>query len=134
MLSFDVNWLAVVVAAIAPMIIGFLWYGPLFGKYWMGLIGRTEEDLRGGASTGYVVAIVASLVTSLAIAVLLEFPDQVDWLVGVTFGLFAAVGFVVTTQATNSAFAGPPWRVTMLFVGYQLVSFAVMGAILGAWR
>jgi uncharacterized protein DUF1761 len=34
-----VNWLAVVVAAIAPFVIGSLWYGPLFMKPWSALTG-----------------------------------------------------------------------------------------------
>ena len=35
----QVNWLAVVVAALAPFAIGSLWYGPLFVKPWMALTG-----------------------------------------------------------------------------------------------
>ncbi len=34
-MMFQINLLAVVVCAIASMVLGMLWYGPLFGKKWM---------------------------------------------------------------------------------------------------
>ena len=34
-------------AAIIPMLVGSIWYGPLFGKAWMSTNGFTEEDLKG---------------------------------------------------------------------------------------
>lgn len=40
--GFDINWLAILAAA-SSLVIGFLWYGPLFGKAWMKESGMTEE-------------------------------------------------------------------------------------------
>ena len=46
MVSFtSVNWLAVLVGTVLSMALGALWYGPLFGQYWLKLIGKTEEEL-----------------------------------------------------------------------------------------
>ncbi|CAM1349563.1 DUF1761 domain-containing protein [Tenacibaculum insulae] len=42
------NFLMCALAAVVPMIIGFVWYGPLFGKAWMKEMGFTEESLKGG--------------------------------------------------------------------------------------
>ncbi|QXP73228.1 DUF1761 domain-containing protein [Tenacibaculum sp. HL-MS23] len=42
------NFLICALAALVPMIIGFVWYGPLFGKAWMKEMGFTEESLKGG--------------------------------------------------------------------------------------
>ena len=33
-------------AALVPMVIGFVWYGPLFGKTWMEEMGFTEASLK----------------------------------------------------------------------------------------
>ena len=41
----ELNFLAVVVAAIAPMVIGGIWYGPLLGRQWMSAHGYTPERL-----------------------------------------------------------------------------------------
>ena len=42
----EVNLLAVLVAGIVPMIVGFLWYGQLFGKRWLELMETTAEEIR----------------------------------------------------------------------------------------
>ena len=42
----DVNWLAVVLAALAGFVVGGIWYGPLMGKSWMAAVGKTEDDLK----------------------------------------------------------------------------------------
>ena len=42
----DINWIAVLVAAVSAFMIGGIWYGPLFGKKWMELVGKTEEDIK----------------------------------------------------------------------------------------
>ncbi|MYI84759.1 MAG: DUF1761 domain-containing protein, partial [Rhodothermaceae bacterium] len=40
------NWIAFVIAIFLPMIIGSLWYGPLFGKMWMRMMNLTEEKIK----------------------------------------------------------------------------------------
>ena len=42
----EVNLLAVLVAGIVPMIVGFLWYGQLFGKRWLELMETTAEEIQ----------------------------------------------------------------------------------------
>jgi hypothetical protein len=41
-----VNWLAILVAALAGLAVGGIWYGPLFGKAWMRESGVTMEKVR----------------------------------------------------------------------------------------
>ena len=46
MFSFtSVNWLAVIVGTVVSMALGTLWYGPLFGKTWLRLIGKSPEEI-----------------------------------------------------------------------------------------
>ncbi len=45
----DMNFLALFGAALVPMVVGFVWYGPmLFGKTWMRVAGKTQEELESG--------------------------------------------------------------------------------------
>jgi hypothetical protein len=44
----SINWLAVVAASLVGFGVGFIWYGPLFGKSWMASVGMTEEDSKNG--------------------------------------------------------------------------------------
>ena len=45
---FDVDWIAVVVAAVMGFVVGGIYYGPLLGKQWMGAVGLTEEEVEQG--------------------------------------------------------------------------------------
>jgi hypothetical protein len=43
----QINWLAVLLAFVSTMLIGFVWYMPaVLGKGWMAAIGKTQEDLK----------------------------------------------------------------------------------------
>ncbi|MDG2450581.1 MAG: DUF1761 domain-containing protein, partial [Saprospiraceae bacterium] len=44
----EMNIIALIGAAIIPLLVGAVYYGPLFGKSWMNVNGFTEEDLKGG--------------------------------------------------------------------------------------
>lgn len=69
----EVNLLAVLVAGIVPMIIGALWYGPLFGKRWLELMETTEEEVREGFNPlkTHGLGFLLSLVTAYVLAQLL---------------------------------------------------------------
>lgn len=42
------NWIAILLAALSALVIGFIWYNPrVFGAVWMKEIGMTEEQLKG---------------------------------------------------------------------------------------
>ena len=40
---FNVNWLAIFLAAVGGFIIGGIWYGPIMGKKWMGAVGLSRK-------------------------------------------------------------------------------------------
>jgi len=44
-LYMEVNWIAVLVGAVAAYLLGWLWYSPkLFGTKWMAGVGITPDD------------------------------------------------------------------------------------------
>ena len=66
---FDVNWIAVVVAALAGFLVGGIWYGPIMGKTWMGAVGLTEEQIKQGSMGKiYGGAFAFSLIASWTLA------------------------------------------------------------------
>jgi UDP-N-acetylmuramyl pentapeptide phosphotransferase/UDP-N-acetylglucosamine-1-phosphate transferase len=62
----EMNYLAILVAALVPILLGFLWYNPiLFGNAWMTEAGMTEEKMKGGnMAIIFGVSIVLSLLLS----------------------------------------------------------------------
>ncbi len=66
----EFNFLIFLGAAFVPMVIGFVWYGPLFGKTWMNLMGFTEESLKEG---NMLVIMGLSLLFSFILAMMVQF-------------------------------------------------------------
>jgi Protein of unknown function (DUF1761) len=129
----DINWLAVVVATASSFALGGLWYGPLFGKAWMGLSGMTKEK---GAEANMAVTYGGTFALNLLIAIaiaLLTGPHS-GWQSGLHTGLFASLFFVATSLGVIYLFEQQPIRLWLINAGYQVVNFCIMGSIIGAWR
>jgi hypothetical protein len=129
-----VNHLAVFTAAVSTFLIGGLWYSPLlFQKAWMAANRFEDADLRnGGTASIFGFAFVFALVMAYNLAAFLDAPDTTTaW--GATAGLLAAI-WVALGIATVALFERRRWSYTLINGGYWIVSFAVMGTIIGAWR
>lgn len=61
----NMNFYIFFIAALVPMVIGFIWYGPLFGKAWMNQMGFTEESLK---DTNMVKVLILSYILSLVVS------------------------------------------------------------------
>lgn len=130
-----VNFLAILVSGIAYMVAGFLWYGPLFAKSWMALVGFTEEDLRRGANPAmYLLTFVGALVAAYILALFISAAQMTTLVGGLEVGVLAGLGFVVPTFGANYIFLRRPLKLYLIDVGYQVVSLVIGGAILGIWR
>jgi hypothetical protein len=135
MLTFNVNWLAVIVAAFANMVTGALWYGPLFGKPWMQELGLTMEDIEGGdMAKPYAVAILNSLLMAFVLANAIAWTGAATIGTGVLLALVLWVGFTGFTFAVNHAFEGRSTRLWLINSGTFLAGLVVMSIILTLWR
>jgi hypothetical protein len=131
----EINYLAVLAAAVSTFVIGGLWYSPLlFQRSWMHAAGVSESDLKpGGEARIFGGAFVLSLLMALNLAAFLSGPDTtVAW--GATAGALAGVGWVALGIGVVALFERRPLAYTLVNGGYWAVAFTVMGAILGAWR
>lgn len=137
-----INYWAVLVAAIASMVLGFLWYGPLFGKLWMKLSDMKAEDMSAAKAKGmgksYFISFVGSLVMSYVLAHALVFASAYMKVSGVTVGLSTGfwnwLGFVAPITMGNVLWYGKSWKLWLLNNGYYLLSLLLMGVILAVWR
>lgn len=136
MIELSINYYALVVAAVASMAIGFLWYGPLFGKEWMRLSGLTMESVKTMPLKPWQ-AMAAGLVNSLLIAYILShFVGIVEFsgYNGIFMGFWIWLGFVATTQISGFLWEGKPLKLFLINTSYSLVTYLVMAAILVLWR
>ena len=137
-----VNYLAVLVAAIASMVIGSLWYGPLFGKQWMAWSGMSPADLESakqkGMAKSYAIMFVGSLVMAYVLAHALVFAsaylEAEGVSAGLTVGIWNWLGFVAPVTLGTVLWEGKPWKLWIINNGYYVVTLLVMGVILALWH
>ncbi|QDG67741.1 DUF1761 domain-containing protein [Pseudarthrobacter sp. NIBRBAC000502772] len=131
----QINWLAVALAFVLSMAIGFVWYLPaVLGKRWMAAIGKTEEDLKnisGGAGI-WVPMMVTAALTAVLLAVLISKLGLDNAAAGGLFALVLGLVFRAGGHVTHNGFAGRPTTVTLIDSGHDLLAMTVAGAIIGA--
>ncbi len=137
----EINYWAVLVCGVLAMVIGSIWYGPLFGKRWLQVIGATELDLerrkqmQREAAPLYVIQFALALLQAWVLAYYI-----VGWkdAPGVENALWIWAAFVVPTLAGTSMWNNDPtkvkWARFLIQGGYQLVLFIAFGLVLGMWR
>jgi hypothetical protein len=131
------NYLAVVIAAVAAWLAGAAWYMSL-GKIWTAALGVTTEQMHGrsrgpGAYLPFVIAFVANLIMAWVLAGLLGHfgAGQVTLLNGIESGAFCWFGFVITTLVVNNSFAHRDLRLLLIDGGHWLVVLVLTGAVIG---
>lgn len=128
----DINFLAIIVSTIVTMILGMLWYGPIFGKTWMKLSGMKEKDMKHPGSA-IVMGLINTFVMVLALALLLEITQPVSMREALVQGGLVAIGFAATNEASDSIWGGSPWPLTLLNAAYALIGTLIASAILFSW-
>ena len=110
---------AILASAAASMVLGFVWYGPLFGKAWGRYSGWTAEKIKtvSGKSMGltYAMTLIAAVVSSLALTVLSRSLGATTAMDGLMIGLLP-LGF---------------W---LIVAGYEVIFMAAAGVIVTIWR
>jgi len=132
-----INYLAVVVAAVAAWLFGAVWYR-LLSAPWLAAQGKTHADLTGpdGKPKSYVpfvLVFVAELIMAWMLAGVLGHLGSVTVKNGAISGAFLWFGFVLTTVAVNNAFGGRKAMLTAIDAGHWLAVLVLMGAIIGAF-
>lgn len=131
-----INYLAVVAAAVATFILGAIWY-IAFNTAWMELSGVTEAQAEAGSDSAinaFVISFITYLLGAYALALLFKAMNvstlQTGALTGALIGAFIVGGNIFT----NNAYELKPIGLSILNAGFSAVSFAAMGAIIGAWK
>jgi hypothetical protein len=155
------NFYAILVAALATMIIGMIWYNPkVFGNAWMNEIGMSEENAKSGNMLkifGFALLFSLMLALSLPSAVIHEFgaaqlnggdvtnAAYIEYVAacgekfrtfkhGALHGTILGVFFALPIIGMNAMFEHRSWKYIFIHAGYFIVSLAIMGGIICAWK
>lgn len=130
---FAVNWLAVIVATVASMALGFAWY-TILSRQWLAAIGKTKDQINASDWnwTPYVWSAIAQLVMAYFIALLTPALFGATNVVnGILLGVHMWLGFVITSMIPNHRYQQAKWSLTLIDGGYLLGVLVVQGIVVG---
>lgn len=134
----EVNYLAVLLAALSTMVVGSLWYSPaLFYKEWakLGKVKPDPEFTGAKMARTYGLAFLLSLVTAYVLAHVAflsnNFFRNEFWQDAVTTGFWLWLGFTATRLYMHDLFEQRPFKMTTINAGHELVTVLVMAVIIG---
>lgn len=156
------NYTAIAVAAIVPLLNGAIWYNPKigFGLSWMRYAEMTEEKMKNG-NIGLIfgITLVFSFLLSMTVngvvihqvgAFQMVFPNveaetykafmeefgnvHRNWKHGALHGALSGIFFVLPILGINALFERKGFKYILVNVGYWVLTLAIMGAILCAWK
>src|SRR5438094_7949686 len=133
-----VNYPAVLVAAFAVFVLGWLWYSPLlFYKPWMRLRGMDPVAAMAGAKMPggkLLIELARCLVLAYVIARFVALLGVSTWMGAVHLGLFLWIGFPVILLTGSILWETVPWKVAAIHAGDGLVKLVVISIIVSVWH
>lgn len=135
-----VNYWAILTGGVLSMILGSIWYGPLFGKQWIKILEMDPNDeakmteMQKGAMPLYFVQLIMTLFQVLVLAHLVADTQLVG---GIERALWIWAAFVIPTLAGAIMWdvktKALKWSKFLIQGGYQLLMFSIFGALLQYW-
>jgi hypothetical protein len=157
----EINLLALFVAALVTLPIGYVWYGLIFGKAWMAATGMTEEKAK---NSNPAIIYGLSLLFSFFMAFILQFIVVHQWGVeglvagklgklpsyvafaadysnefrtfghGALHGFMTGIFFIFPIIAINALYEQKSWKYILINSGYWTLCLLVMGGIICGWK
>ena len=134
-----INYWAILVSTLVAMVIGFIWYGPLFGKVFSQAAGfdkKTPEEqavMKKGMWKGYVFQFIASLLMFYVLAWIEYYIFAWGPWEGMQVAFWMWLGFVLPVKFSDMLWGGSK-TLFWLSVCNMLLTLLIAGAIIGAWQ
>ncbi len=158
----EINFLALIVAALSTLLVGFVWYHPkVFGTIWMREAGITEEKMKGSnmalffSMAAFYAFLMSIIIQSIAIHQWGAFsmigadastaePSYAAFMAdygtafrtfkhGMFHGFLTGLFLALPVIGTNALFERKSWKYTLVSGGFWIVCFMIMGGIISAW-
>lgn len=137
MINPDLNWLTVIGATVAAMVLGALWYSPvLFAKEWTELMklkkGDIDQSKKGMAKT-YGISALVTFITAFVLKQFIDLFYIVNFYDALQLAFWVWFGFIATSMMNSVVYEKKPWRLYIIDAGYQLAVLILMSVILSYW-
>lgn len=130
------NWLSFILAILIPMIVGSLWYGPLFGRIWMNMMNLTEERIKETLNPvkSYGGSFIGSIFTAYVLSLLINYTGFNTLSGGILIGFVVWIGFALPMGWQSVAWEDKGLGLYVLNQAYNLLVFLLMGGLIGGWH
>jgi hypothetical protein len=132
----QVNTYGVILAALSSMVVGSVWYArPVFGNVWMKL---AKVKMDGDKSKMWMMLLLTFVLALLTAYVLAHVSYLSHQFFGNSFlqdslssAFWMWLGFTAARIYTHDLFEGRPSQLTLITASHELVTFIVMGLVIG---
>ena len=122
---------AAVAAVVFSFVFGMVYYHPkVLGKLWAKEAGVTPNNKKNAMMKGTVLSIIGTLVLAYVLSMFLTYAGATTPTMGATVGAWAWLGFIATTTLGKIAWEGKSVKLYVIKNVYNLINFAVIGALL----
>ena len=132
----QVNWLAVLVGALAYFFLGAIWYSALFRKAWIKATGVNANDpnARKGFAGILIASFITIVITSIGLALLITRVRSGGWMTGCKIGLIAGICFSAATICNSYLYEKRPIALSTINSLYNIIGCVIAGIIIAIWK
>jgi hypothetical protein len=138
-MDISINYMAVGIAVLANFIIGWLWYGPLFGKPWATEMGMdiNEKPEAGVMAKGMIFMVIGNFLMAYVLAhdifvwsLVPGMEENSSMMTAVMTAFFTWLGFYVPTHLGATVWEKKSWKLTIINLSYHFVTLFVAAIII----
>lgn len=130
------QYLEILIAAVAAFMLGFAWYTALFGKEWQRLTGVTDEQAQSGMLVTHGLAFLMMLIMAFGISYVVHIHglEEQTFTHGAFHGLLSCAMSALPALIIHYAYQKKPFKLMLIDGSYVLIFCALMGGILAALK
>ena len=126
----EMNWLGVLLGAVAFFAVGAIWYTVLFGKAWQAAVGLSDEQLKTGANMPLIfgTCLLLELLISATVGHMFAYTNPSDRSkMMIAVGL--AVGIMAPAIGIGYLYMRKPLRLWLIDTGHFIAGMAALGGV-----
>jgi len=124
------NWIALLVGAIIPMVMGFIWYhGKVFGEPWRKAVGMTTEEVNNPNPLIFLGAFILAGIMSWSMSRYAGHtePGMHQFVHGMFHGVMPALFIAAPVLVSNALFERRSMQHIIINAAYWILTLALMG-------
>ena len=125
-----INWLGVVLGAVAFFAVGAIWYTVLFGKAWQAAVGLSDDQLKTGANMPVIfgTCFLLEFIVALTVGHMFDYLQPTDRnKLMITIGL--AAGIMAPAIGISYLYMRKPLKLWLIDTGHFIVGMAALGGV-----